>query len=97
MTTVGVVSAFYVFKDRHAGLSLGAEYTAVNEFAFKGREKAFGHSVVKTVSDRSHGRRNAHFAAAFPEGVRCVLAALIAVRPEIAMISGPMTDHLKPL
>ena len=29
----------YVFKDRHAGISLGAEYALVNELAFKGGEK----------------------------------------------------------
>ena len=53
---MGVVPAFYVFKDRHAGLSLRAEYTAVNEFAFQGREKAFRHSVG--VSRRLHPIQN---------------------------------------
>ena len=54
MTAVWVVPAFYVLKDRHAGLSLGTEYAAVNELTFKGSEKAFRHSVVEAVADRTH-------------------------------------------
>ena len=34
MTTGWIVPAFYIFKDRHAGLSLDTEYAAVNELAF---------------------------------------------------------------
>ena len=54
MTTVWVVPAFYIFKDRHAGLSLGTEYAAVDELAFQGSEKALRHSVVKTVAYGAH-------------------------------------------
>ena len=79
MTTVWVVPAFYEFKDRHAGLSLGTEYAPVNELAFKCSEKAFRHSVVKTIPYRAHRRRDTHLPAAFPECVGGILATLIAV------------------
>ena len=42
MTTVRVVPAFYIFKDRHASLGLCAEYAPFDEFAFKGGEEAPG-------------------------------------------------------
>ena len=41
-------------KIRHAGLSLGTEYAAINELAFKGSEKALRHRVVKTVAYGAH-------------------------------------------
>ena len=74
MTTVWVVPAFDVFKDRHASLSLSTEYAPLNEFAFKGSEKALRHRVG--VSRRLHPIQNSppedsrspilsiHFAAA---------------------------------
>ena len=84
MAAVWIVPAFDLFKDRHAGLSLGTEYAAVNELAFEGSEKALRHRVVKAVAYRSHGRGDAHLSAAFAEGVRRVLAALIAVMDDAA-------------
>ena len=74
-----VVPAFDALEDRHAGFSLGTEYAAVNEFAFKGCEGAFGHSVTNTVAYGAHVRRDSHLSAPFAEGVRSTLAVLIAV------------------
>ena len=79
MTTVWVVPAFDTVEDRHAGFSLGTEYPAVNEFAFKGCEGAFGHSVAKTVAYGAHVRHDWHLSAAFVEDVPRLLAVLIAV------------------
>ena len=82
MTTVWIVPAFDVFEDCHAGLSLGAEYAPVDELAFKGSEETLRHRVVKAVAHRSHGRRDAHLSAAFPEQHSKSWASSVADLPE---------------
>ena len=52
---------------------------AVEQLAFERCEEALRHRVVVTIPHRAHRRRYAPLAAAFPEGERGVLAALIGV------------------
>ena len=70
MATVRVILPFDVLEDRHAGLGLGRELGAIEEFALEGGEEALGHRVVVAVVHRSNRRNDAHLAAAFAERVR---------------------------
>src|SRR6202171_1532668 len=79
MAPMGIIPPFNEVEDCHAGLSLGLEAAAVEEFAFEGGKKTFAHGVVETVAHRAHRGAPACRLAAFAEGERGVLAALVGM------------------
>lgn len=66
-------------KHRPASLYMRMEATTIQQLALQRGEKVLAESIVVTVADRSHGRSYPRFPAAFPEGDRGVLAALVGV------------------
>src|SRR3984893_6437241 len=94
MATSGIVPPLDVAEDRHPGLGLRYEPAACQQLAFQCGEEALAHGVVVGVTDRSHGRAHAGFAAAAAERQRCILGALVAVVDDIARLA--LTDrHLQ--
>ena len=73
MAAMGVVPAFDELEDRHAGLALGFEAAAVEQFAFERGEETLAHRVVEAIADRAHRGSHAGLAAALAEGERSVL------------------------
>ena len=69
MATVRLIPPLNVLQDRDAGLGLGRDRAAVHEFAFD----------RVSVAHRLHPRDDTHLAAAFPERVQRILAALVGV------------------
>lgn len=66
--------AFDVLEDRHAGLGLGREPAAFEEFEHDCGEEALSHRIVPEGAHRIRRRNDAHLAAALPECVRVILA-----------------------
>ena len=74
MTAMGIVPAFDELEDCHAGLDLGFEAAAVEQFAFERGKEALAHRVIEAIADRAHRRPHAGLAAALAEGDRSVLS-----------------------
>src|SRR5271167_2095714 len=79
MAAMGVVPALDEIEDRHAGLDLGLELAAVKQLALEGGEEALAHGVVETVTHRAHRGSHTGLLAAFAEGERGVLTALVGM------------------
>src|SRR5216683_3299760 len=73
MAAMGVVPAFDELEDRHAGLALGFEAAAVEQFTFERGEETLAHRVIEAIADRAHRGSHAGLAAALAEGERSVL------------------------
>ena len=54
MAAMGIVPAFDELEDRHAGLAVGFEAAAVEQFAFERGKEALAHRVIETIADRAH-------------------------------------------
>src|SRR5712692_10597301 len=74
---MGVIPAFDEIEDCHAGLDLGFETAAVEQFAFERGKETFAHRVIEAIADRAHRRPYLGLAAALAEGERSILAALL--------------------
>lgn len=59
----GIVPAFDELEDCHAGLALGFEAAAVEQFAFERSKEALAHRVIEATADRAH--RGLHAAFSF--------------------------------
>ncbi len=79
-----VVPAFDELEHRDARLDLRAEAVAIKKLALERGEEALAHRVVVCVADRSHRWPHAGLPAAFAEGDRGVLTALIGVMDHLA-------------
>src|SRR5216683_6932836 len=77
MAAMGIVPAFDELEDGHAGLGLGFEAAAVEQFTFEGGEETLAHRVIEAIADRAHRGSHAGLAAALAAGERSVLAALV--------------------
>src|SRR5712671_649385 len=77
MTTMRVVPTFDPLKNSHLGFGLTFEATTVQQLPLERSKKTLRHCVVVGITDRSHRRHDAGFAAALAEGVAGVLAAAI--------------------
>src|SRR5260370_25777008 len=77
MAAMGVVPAFDELEDRHAGLALGFEAAAVEQFAFERGEETLAHCVIEAIADGAHRGPHARLAATLAEGERSVLATLV--------------------
>src|SRR5712692_5157605 len=77
MAAMGVVPAFDELEDRHAGLALGFEAAAVEQFAFERGEETLAHCVIEAIADGAHRGPHARLAATLAEGERRVLATLV--------------------
>ena len=73
MTAMGIVPAFDELEDCHAGLDLGFEAAAVEQFAFERGKEALAHRVIEAIADGAHRGSHAGLAAALAEGDRSVL------------------------
>ncbi len=73
MAAMGVVPAFDELEDCHAGLGLGFEAAAVEQFTFERGEETLAHRVIEAIADRAHRGSHAGLAAALAEGERSVL------------------------
>src|SRR5713226_1518141 len=80
MAVMGVVPAFDELEDRHAGLALGFEAAAVEQFAFERGEETLAHRVIEAIADGAHRGPHARLAATLAEGERSVLATLVYIR-----------------
>src|ERR1700687_6028701 len=79
MAPMRVIPPFNEVEDRHAGLDLGLETTPVKQLAFDRGEKTCADGVVEPVAARAHRGPHAGRLAAFAEGERGVLAALVGM------------------
>jgi hypothetical protein len=70
---MGVVPAFDELEDCHAGLDLGFEAAAVEQFTFERGEETLAHRVIEAIADRTHRGPHAGLVAALAEGDRSVL------------------------
>ena len=70
---MGVVPAFDELKHCHAGLDLGFEAAAVEQFAFERGEETFAHRIIEAIADGAHRGSHTGLAAALAEGDRSVL------------------------
>src|SRR5258708_21712685 len=77
MPAMGIVPAFDELEDCHAGLDLGFEAAAVEQFAFERGEETLAHRVIEAIADRAHRGPHAGLAAALAENDRSVLAPLV--------------------
>ena len=77
MAAMGVAPAFDELEDCHAGLALGFEAAAVEQFTFERGEETLAHRVIEAIADRAHRGPHAGLAAALAEGERSVLATLV--------------------
>src|SRR5260370_40409192 len=73
MPAVGAVAAFYELDARHAGLALGFEAAAVEQFTFERGEETLAHCVIEAIADGAHRGPHARLAATLAEGERSVL------------------------
>src|SRR5579875_2823609 len=89
MAAVGVVPSLDEIKDRAARLGLGLEAPPAEQFAFQGGEEALAHGVVEAVAHGSHRRPHPGLLAAFAEGERSVLAALVGMMDHAGRASAP--------
>src|SRR5260370_30548955 len=74
MPAVGAVAAFYELDARHAGLALGFEAAAVEQFAFERGEETLAHCVIEAIADGAHRGPHARLAATLAEGERMLLS-----------------------
>src|SRR5712692_8736609 len=77
VAAMGVVPAFDELEDCHAGLDLGFEAAAVEQFTFERGEEALAHRVIEAIADGAHRGSHAGLTAALAEGDRSVLATLV--------------------
>src|ERR1700738_4433505 len=77
VAAMGGVPAFDKLEDCHAGLDLGFEAAAVEQFTFERGEETLAHRVIEAIADRAHRGPHAGLAAALAEGERSVLATLV--------------------
>jgi len=91
-----IVPAFDELKNNWARLSWCTEACAVEQFTFEGGEEAFTHGIVKTITDRAHGRADAGFAAAATKGQGSVLASMIGMVDDILGMA-LLDSHLQSL
>src|ERR1700694_1909938 len=77
MAGMGVVPSLDEFEDGNAGLALGFEAAAVEQFTFERGKETLAHRVIEAIADRAHRGPHARLAAALAEGERSVLAALV--------------------
>src|SRR5260370_36685395 len=98
MAAMGVVPAFDELEDRHAGLALGFEAAAVEQFAFERGEETLAHCVIEAIADGAHRGPHAGLAAALAEGERSVLATLVRMMnhgggPALPQAPGERLEH----
>src|SRR5713101_3780777 len=77
MAAMGVVPAFDELEDRHAGLALGFEAAAVEQFAFECGKETLAHRVIEAIADGAHRGPYTGLAATLAKGERSVLATLV--------------------
>jgi hypothetical protein len=63
MAALGVVETFDEVEHRQAGLDLGLEADAVEEFALEGGEETLAQGIVEAVTNRAHGGAHMRLAA----------------------------------
>lgn len=73
MAAPGVAPTFNPGEVSHAGLGLGLEAVALDEFGLQAGEEALGHHIIVGIAHRSHGGANAHLTTALAEGQAGVL------------------------
>src|SRR5713226_5429690 len=73
MAAMGVVPAFDELEDRHAGLALGFEAAAVEQFAFECGKETLAHRVIEAIADGAHRGPYTGLAATLAKGERSVL------------------------
>src|SRR5229473_954222 len=73
VAAMGVVPAFDELEDCHAGLALGFEAAAVEQFTFERGKEALAHRVIEAIADGARRGSHAGLAAALAEGERSVL------------------------
>ena len=71
--------AFNPGEDGHAGLFLGIEAPAFDEFILEASEDALRHGVVVGIAKRPHRRTYTYLTSTFTEGWADVMANLVAV------------------
>jgi len=74
-----IVEAFDVLEHCGFRFGLGLEVMSIQQLTFQAREEALGHRIVEAIANRSHRGTNAELLAAFAEGDRGVLTAMIGV------------------
>ena len=63
MAAVRIIPTLDKFEDRHAGLALGFEAAAVEQFTFERGEETLAHRVIEAIADRAHRGPHAGLAA----------------------------------
>lgn len=95
MAPLPVVEDLDVLEECGAGLVMGSEGLAGEEFALEGGKEALGHRIVVTVADRTHRAANAYCLAVLSELEGGVLTAMVGVMDQ-AILWSPIPDrHLE--
>ena len=83
----GVAPSLDELEAGDAGFGFGFELSPIGQFAFGGDEEVLAHAFVVTITDRSHGRPDAHFLAAQTKLHRRVLGPLVGVMDHVAELA----------